>query len=58
MAEVLQTPLMHNCLYIYLSENPTNYLVSFVLDGNNYHFWSPSMNIMLSIKNKLEFVDA
>jgi len=57
VAEDLQTPSVHNCLYILPSENLANYLVSPLLDGNDYHSWSRSMKITLSVKNKLEFVD-
>jgi len=37
--------------------NPVNCLVSPVLDGNNYHSQNQSMNSVLSVKNKFEFMD-
>jgi len=37
--------------------NPINCLVWPVLDGNNYHSRDRSMETLLSVKNKFEFVD-
>nr|KYP72603.1 hypothetical protein KK1_005199 [Cajanus cajan] len=43
--------------YLHPSENPSLVLVSFVLDGPNYHQWSRSFRMSLVSKNKLGFID-
>ena len=46
-----------NAFYLHPSENPSLILVSPLLDGKNYHLWSRSMRLALSLKNKLGFID-
>ena len=48
---------IHNPYYLHQGENPATTLVSPVLDSTNYNSWSQSMLIVLSVKNKVEFVD-
>nr|KYP71950.1 hypothetical protein KK1_011232 [Cajanus cajan] len=48
---------IHSYLYLHPSKNPATSLVSPVLELNNYHTWSKSMETTLSAKNKLEFID-
>ena len=43
-------------LYIHLSDNPNNILVSDLLNGNNYSHWEKAMEIALIAKNKLGFL--
>ncbi|XP_073023649.1 uncharacterized protein [Primulina eburnea] len=43
--------------FLHHSDNPGLTLVSHVLTGENYVFWSRAMKIALSVKNKLGFID-
>jgi len=48
--------LAQNFLYLQPSENLVTPLVSHLLDSTNYHSWSHLVIIVLSAKNKLEFI--
>jgi len=43
-------------LYLYPSDNPSNALVSNLLDGQNYGHWRKTVEIALIPKNKIGFV--
>ncbi|KAF1891228.1 hypothetical protein Lal_00001370 [Lupinus albus] len=43
--------------YLHPLENPSNALVSHLLNGENYHKWCRSMKMSLISKQKLGFVD-
>ncbi|KAK6157858.1 hypothetical protein DH2020_012106 [Rehmannia glutinosa] len=46
-----------NVYYLHHSDNPGLVLVSQLLTGDNYASWSRAMQIALSVKNKLGFID-
>ncbi|XP_019194893.1 PREDICTED: uncharacterized protein LOC109188720 [Ipomoea nil] len=46
-----------NPYYLYINENPELELVSFPLDGSNYHAWARAMTMALSCKNKVAFIN-
>ncbi|KAJ8621847.1 hypothetical protein MRB53_030376 [Persea americana] len=43
--------------YLHSSDNRRNILVSAPLDGENYSTWVRAMQMALTAKNKLDFVD-
>lgn len=47
----------NNPFYLHPSDNLGNVLVSSLLNGDNYHTWSRAMQMALTAKNKLWFVD-
>ncbi|KAJ8620020.1 hypothetical protein MRB53_028549 [Persea americana] len=46
-----------NPFYLHPSNNPGNVLIPSLLDGDNYHTWSRAMQMALTAKNKLGFID-
>ncbi|XP_019192712.1 PREDICTED: uncharacterized protein LOC109187006 [Ipomoea nil] len=46
-----------NPYYLHINENPALELVSFPLDGSNYHAWARAMTMALSCKNKVAFIN-
>ncbi|XP_031093732.1 uncharacterized protein LOC115998329 [Ipomoea triloba] len=46
-----------NPYYLHINENPALELVSFPMDGTNYHQWARAMSMALSCKNKVAFVN-
>ncbi|XP_019171060.1 PREDICTED: uncharacterized protein LOC109166622 [Ipomoea nil] len=46
-----------NSYYLHINENPALELVSFPLDGSNYHAWARAMTMALSCKNKVAFIN-
>ena len=46
-----------NPLYLHNSDHPGMVLVSQALNGENYGSWSRALQIALSVKNKLSFID-
>nr|GMD57119.1 uncharacterized protein LOC109161680 [Ipomoea batatas] len=46
-----------NPYFLHINENPALELVSFPLDGSNYHPWARAMTMALSCKNKIAFVN-
>ncbi|XP_019186521.1 PREDICTED: uncharacterized protein LOC109181224 [Ipomoea nil] len=56
--EVVYEPLTQsNPYYLHVNENPSLELVSFPLDGSNYHAWARAMTMALSCKNKVPFIN-
>lgn len=43
--------------YLHHSDSPGLVLVSQVLTGENHNSWSQAMNIALSVKNKIGFIN-
>ncbi|XP_022866776.1 uncharacterized protein LOC111386548 [Olea europaea var. sylvestris] len=43
--------------YLYPSKNPGALIVSEIFNGDNYTFWSHSISMAFSVKNKLGFID-
>ena len=43
--------------YLYASDNSSLILVNEPLTGDNFHSWFRSMNMALTVKNKIQFVD-
>jgi hypothetical protein len=54
---VIDDPLPSSPYYLHPSDNSSLILVLEPLTGDNFHFWFRSMNMALTIKNKLGFVD-
>ncbi|XP_050217733.1 uncharacterized protein LOC126668588 [Mercurialis annua] len=48
---------MASPFFLHPGENPSLVLVSFLLNGGNYHKWQRSMKMALLSKNKYKFVD-
>nr|GMD79746.1 uncharacterized protein LOC109178736 [Ipomoea batatas] len=46
-----------NPYFLHANESPALELVSFPLDGSNYHPWARAMSMALSCKNKIAFVN-
>nr|GMD29358.1 uncharacterized protein LOC109148506 [Ipomoea batatas] len=46
-----------NPYFLHVNENPALELVTFPLDGSNYHPWARAMTMALSCKNKIAFVN-
>ena len=46
-----------NPYFIHSNENPSNKIVTAVLDGSNYHDWAQTMSKVFEMKNKLGFID-
>ncbi|KAG4959057.1 hypothetical protein JHK87_035690 [Glycine soja] len=46
-----------NPYFIHSNENPSNKIVTTVLDGSNYHDWAQAMTMVFKMKNKLRFID-
>ncbi|XP_019179261.1 PREDICTED: uncharacterized protein LOC109174480 [Ipomoea nil] len=56
--EVTFDPQAHsNPYFLHMNENPALELVSFQLDGSNYHPWARAMTMALSCKNKVAFIN-
>jgi hypothetical protein len=54
---VIDDPLPSSPYYLHSSDNSSLILVPEPLTSDNFHFWFRSMNMALTIKNKLGFVD-
>uniref|UniRef100_A0A2N9GKR9 Integrase catalytic domain-containing protein n=1 Tax=Fagus sylvatica TaxID=28930 RepID=A0A2N9GKR9_FAGSY len=54
---VIDDPLPSSPYYLHPSDNSSLILVPEPLTGDNFHSWFRSMNMALTIKNKLGFVD-
>nr|GMD24020.1 uncharacterized protein LOC109193867 [Ipomoea batatas] len=46
-----------NPYFLHVNENPALELVTFPLDGSNYHPWARAMTMALSCKNKIAFIN-
>nr|GLL29188.1 uncharacterized protein LOC109170740 [Ipomoea trifida] len=56
--EVTYDPLTQsNPYFLHINENPALELVSYPLDGSNYHPWARAMTMALSCKNKIPFIN-
>uniref|UniRef100_A0A2N9I913 Reverse transcriptase Ty1/copia-type domain-containing protein n=1 Tax=Fagus sylvatica TaxID=28930 RepID=A0A2N9I913_FAGSY len=53
----IDDPLPSSPYYLHASDNSSLILVTEPLTGDNFHSWFRSMNMALTIKNKLGFVD-
>uniref|UniRef100_A0A2N9FUD2 Reverse transcriptase Ty1/copia-type domain-containing protein n=1 Tax=Fagus sylvatica TaxID=28930 RepID=A0A2N9FUD2_FAGSY len=53
----IDDPLPSSPCYLHASDNSSLILVTEPLTGDNFHSWFRSMNMALTIKNKLGFVD-
>ena len=54
---IIDDPLPSSPYYLHANENSSLILVTEPLTGDNFHSWFRSMNMALTIKNKLGFVD-
>ena len=54
---VIDDPPPSSLYYLHPSDNSSLILVPEPLTGDNFHSWFRSMNMALTIKNKLGFVD-
>jgi hypothetical protein len=53
---VIDDPLPSSPYYLHASDNSSLILVTEPLTGDNFHSWFRSMNMALTIKNKLGFL--
>ncbi|XP_019166976.1 PREDICTED: uncharacterized protein LOC109162748 [Ipomoea nil] len=56
-SHLYRTEDFDNPLYLHITENPNQTLVSPPLSKSNYASWSRSMKMALGVKNKFRFVD-
>ena len=54
---IIDDPLPSSPYYLHASDNSSLILVIQPLTSDNFHSWFRSMNMALTIKNKLRFVD-